>query len=338
VLLGERSSARVRFQSAVDDIRWFAPNPYTSLIVPELRRAGLSIALEGTAPARLALSMSGTRALEAWGYAHEQGCPLVLYIWDLPPMHLGSGSFDPVWWCGGRFLRLPRPFGGFRRRRGYYSRLRYIATRAEEVWVPSEMSWGAVRRHFDVECRRVPYCYDSERFRPGRDADHGPATLLTVSRLQPHKNHAATIRATARLGRQVQVRLIGRGPEYEALQRLAHGLGVRCRIDTQADDAEVASAYHRARVVVCPSRFEGFGLTPVEGIASGTPVVASDIPPHREFVAAAARLFPLDDDAALVTSIAAALDDPAPNAPALQELTITAAANRFVALLRPMLR
>jgi glycosyltransferase involved in cell wall biosynthesis len=156
--------------------------------------------------------------------------------------------------------------------------------------------------------------------------------------LQPHKNQAATIRAAARLGRQIQVRIIGRGPEQATLERLAGSLGVRCQIDTEADDTAVAVAYHRARVAVCPSRFEGFGLTPLEAIASGTPVVASDIPPHREFVGAAARFFPLDDDEALVTSIAAALDDPAPKPSVVQELTIPAAAERFMTLLRLMLR
>jgi glycosyltransferase involved in cell wall biosynthesis len=332
-------SARSRnWSGSVHDIRWFAPNSYTSLLVPELRRRGLSIALEGDAPARLTLSMSGKTAERAWIHSRGRGSPLVLYIWDLPPGATGTGSADPIWWLGGRFLRLPRPFGGYGRQRGYYSRLRYIANRVEAVWVPSEMTGSIVRSRFGVESRRVPYCFDSERFRPAPVPREEPPTLLTVSRLRVHKNHGATLRAAARLGGTVQVRLIGRGPESEPLERLARSLGVRCRIDTEADDAVVTAAYRGARVVVCPSRFEGFGLTPVEGIASGTPVVASDIPPHREFVAKAARFFPLDDDEALARAIAAALDDTAPDASVVNELTIPAAAERFLTLLRPLLQ
>jgi glycosyltransferase involved in cell wall biosynthesis len=146
------------------------------------------------------------------------------------------------------------------------------------------------------------------------------------------------VRAAARLGLKVQVRLIGRGPERESLERLAVSLGVRCRIDTRADDAQVTGAYQSARVVVCPSRFEGFGLTPLEAVASGTPVVVSDIPPHREFVARIARFFPLDDDGGLVEAVAAALDDAPPDTGLLQELTIPAAADRFISLLDPLLR
>ena len=89
--------------------------------------------------------------------------------------------------------------------------------------------------------------------------------------------------------------------------------------------------------MVCPSRFEDASLTPVEAVASGTPVVASGIPPHREFVGVAARLFPLDDDDALVASVTAALDDPPPDGILVRDLTITAAAERFVGCLAPFL-
>src|SRR5207248_2140783 len=51
-----------------------------------------------------------------------------------------------------------------------------------------------------------------------------------------------------------------------------------------------------SEVVVCPSTFEGFGLTPMEAIATAAPVVASDIPPHREFLGASPRYFTLGDD------------------------------------------
>lgn len=322
----------------MNDIRWFAPNRYTTLVIPELRRHGLSIDIEGHDPARLALAMSGTVAEKAWRYATKRGCPLVVFIWDLPPDRTGTGSHDPVWWLAGRFLHLPRPIGGFARRRRYYSRLRYIAAHAEEIWVPSEMTRSSVLSRFGLASRRVPYCYDSERFRPGATVRDEPPTLLTVSRMEAHKNQAATLKAAARLGRPVQVRLIGRGPECSRLERLASALSVRCRIDQQATDTDVVEAYRRARVAVCPSRFEGFGLTPLEAMASGTPAVASDIPPHREFGGAAAAYFPLDDEDALVAAVASALDSATPDPAVLRELTIPSAADRFQALLGPLLR
>ena len=77
----------------MNDIRWFAPNQYTRLVAAELRKHGLVVALEGSEPARVALSMSGTTAQSAWQYSRACGCPLVLFIWDLPPAATASGSY-----------------------------------------------------------------------------------------------------------------------------------------------------------------------------------------------------------------------------------------------------
>ena len=108
-------------------------------------------------------------------------------------------------------------------------------------------------------------------------------------------------------------------------------------MQTGADDPAVVRAYHGAAVAVCPSTFEGFGLTPIEAVASGVPVVASDIPPHREHLAGVARLVPPGDDAALAAEIRAALEAPAADPSLVRHLTIEAAAERFMASLRDLL-
>lgn len=323
----------------MDDVRWFAPNRYTALIVPALRRSGLAVATEGGRAARVTLAMSGLAADAAWRFARARGTRLVVYLWDLPPQGTAQGRADPVWWVAGRFVRLPRLRGGYGRRRGYYSRLRYIAARADAVWVPSAMTKDIVAERFGLVAERLPYCYDSDRFGPRAVKAPGvPPVLLTVSRLRPHKNQAAVLRAAAALERPVRVRFIGQGPEHGALQALAARLGVRCRIETTAGDDAVTEAYGEADVAVCPSRFEGFGLTPIEAVACGVPVVASDIPPHREFVGRAARLVPPDDLPSLVAAIAAALQDPPPDSSRVGDLTIAAASARFLSSLGPLLR
>jgi glycosyltransferase involved in cell wall biosynthesis len=325
----------------VDDLRWFASNPYTALVVPHLRRLGLTIATEGDRPARLAVAMSGLSAARAWRFARQRGARLLLYIWDLPPGGSGRGRPDPVWWIAGRFLRIPRPWGGYRRG-GYFSRLRYMALRADAVWVPSAITHEMVAERFGVRAHRVPYCYDSDRFVPpragvGAAIEAVPPTLLTVSRLRRHKNQAAVLRSAALLDRDVRVRFIGRGPQQENLESLASRLGVPCTVETAADDWTVARAYHEVAVAVCPSRFEGFGLTPIEAVASGVPVVASDIPAHREFVGRAARFAPPDDPAALARAIAEALDAPPADPSVVVDLTLPATAARFFASLQDLL-
>lgn len=319
------------------DVRWFPPNRFAALVVPRLEQLGFKIATEGDAPARLALAMSGTVAEPAYRYAITQRCPCVLYLWDLPPWSLGDGDADHLWWGLGRFFRVPRLGRRYRERRGYYSRLRFIANRARAVWVPSAFTAQSVAAHFGVTARRVPYCYDSARLVALPQESRAPQQLVSVSRLQPYKNQQAVIRAAARLPPGTSVRLVGEGPEESALRRLAERLGVRCSLESGLNDAEMVRAYQQAGAVVCPSRFEGFGLSPVEAIACGTPVVASDIPAHREFVDGAARFFALDDDAGLIATVSAALQGPRPDPAAVGALTIDAAAGRFAAALTELL-
>lgn len=320
----------------MDDIRWFAPNRFCTLVVPRLRELGLTIALEGDRPARLAMSMDAQVAATAYRYAARHRCSLIHYVWDLPPWRLGRGRPDWVWFVLGRYLRLPRPGWRYVERPGYYSRLRFVAAHAREVWVPSALTAASVRERFGLPCRQVPFCYDSDRFTPAPAARS--SVLLSVGpRLTPQKNVAAVIRTAARFMPKLAVRIIGVGSEQPALEQLAAALGVSCVFESGLADAEMVAAYRMAGVVVCPSLFEGFGLTPMEAIACGTPVVASDIPPHREFLDAAPHFFTLGDDDGLVAAVAAARSGPPPSPNVLCELTIDAAARRFVAGLTPHL-
>ena len=101
----------------------------------------------------------------------------------------------------------------------------------------------------------------------------------------------------------------------------------------------MVTAYRSAEVLVCPSRFEGFGLTPMEGVACGVPTVASDIPPHREFLGTAVHFFTLDDEESLVAAVTAARSGstppPGPAGDVLAGVTIDAAAERFASGLAP---
>lgn len=320
------------------DFRWFAPNRFCTLVVPTLRAAGFSIETEGDAPARIAVAMDGQGAVAGFEYARRHRCPLLLYLWDLPPWRLGTGRPDVVFEWRGRVKRVPRLVGGYPERSGYYSRIRFIARRAAWVWAPSSLTVADLGRRFGVAADRVAYCFDSDRFRPGEWSRSPPHRILAVSRLVSHKNHAALIHAAARLDPKPQVHLIGQGPEGSALLALARELRVDLRLDQdwQSDDA-IAAAYRGATVVVSPSRFEGFGLTPMEGVASGIPTVASDIPPHREHLGDAVTYFDLEDDRSLVEAIRTAVERGPADPGLIRSLTIEAAARRFADLLEQML-
>ncbi len=316
------------------DIRWFGHNDYEHLIVSDLCRLGLDIAVDGDDPAGLAVAMNHDLAPDVWRYSRRHRVPVVSYVWDLPPSRIGGGRYDPVVSLAGRLLAVPRITGPrYITRRGYYSRLRFVAHHARAVWTPSTSSARDVSRHFSVVPTVVPYCYNSVLFGP-ECAHHRPATaddevlrLLSVSRLVAPKNHEAVIRAAARLGAHVD--LIGRGPSQANLHALAKQLGVPLRVRTGLTGEQVVAAYQHASVVVCPSRYEGLGLTGIEAALCGTPVVASDIAAHREFLGASAHYFTLDDDDSLVAAIETARTAGPPPTAHLATLSIEAAARRF---------
>ena len=326
----------------MDDLRWFSPNPWSSLPVSRLRAAGLTVAEGGNAPARLALAIDAQGAVAGYEFSRRVGCPLVLYLWDVPHWRLGSGRPDHIFMFGGRVRRIPRVLGRFPERPGYYSRVLFVARRATEVWCPSLATQAALAQRLGLTAIHLPFCYDSDRFHPGA-AGSGSARqgILVVSRLVAYKRHDLVLRAAARLTPIPPVRMLGEGPQGEPLRALARELGVPLELpNRRASHDELVAAFRTAAVVVSASEFEGFGITPMEGAAMGAPVIASDIPPHREFLSAVARFFPPGDADGLAAALRSALQGAPPPLPVphpLPEVGIEACTARFLPRIRRLL-
>lgn len=90
----------------------------------------------------------------------------------------------------------------------------------------------------------------------------------------------------------------------------ALGLASRLAIPGFVDDETLAALYSLATAVVSTSLGEGFGLPPIEAAACGAPVVASDIPAHRESLGDAAVRFAPGDARGLAGALGRLIDDP----------------------------
>jgi glycosyltransferase involved in cell wall biosynthesis len=66
--------------------------------------------------------------------------------------------------------------------------------------------------------------------------------------------------------------------------------------------------YAASTALLYPSRYEGYGLPPLEAMACGAVVVASDIPPLRETLSGAAVLVPPDDAEAWANAVRGIID------------------------------
>lgn len=130
----------------------------------------------------------------------------------------------------------------------------------------------------------------------------GPPFFLYVGQLAASKNLPFLIEAfdAANLAPDVRLTLVGRpGDGYAETRETIDRSARRDRIEILqgVGDGELERLYRSALALAHPAVYEGFGFTPLEAMARGCPVVASDIPALRETAADGALLVPIDRDA-----------------------------------------
>lgn len=109
--------------------------------------------------------------------------------------------------------------------------------------------------------------------------------LLTVGELNANKNQSVVIRAMAELSDpNLHYVLCGRGESEGALRQLAEELGVAERVHFLGFRTDVPEIYPAADLYLCPSFREGLNVSIMEAMASGLPVLCSDIRGNRDLV------------------------------------------------------
>ncbi len=139
--------------------------------------------------------------------------------------------------------------------------------------------------------------------------------MLGVGTLQPRKNLPRLIQAYAQLGADPDAKLViagGTGWMYEDIFRRVEELGLQNRVcfPGYVADEDLPALYTLAELFVFPSLYEGFGLPPLEAMACGTPVVASNVSSLPEVVGDAALMVDPRDVGALAGAMQRALSDP----------------------------
>jgi glycosyltransferase involved in cell wall biosynthesis len=139
--------------------------------------------------------------------------------------------------------------------------------------------------------------------------------ILGIGRLVEQKDFATLLRAFARLRaeRPARLALLGEGPQRQGLQALAGRLGIAGHIEMPGEVHDVTAWLGRADLLVSSSRWEGMQAVPIEALAAGCPVVATDCLGGAREALDGGRLgilVPVRDIAAMARAMRRQLDHP----------------------------
>lgn len=124
---------------------------------------------------------------------------------------------------------------------------------------------------------------------PAKHGERQPVVLL-VQRLEPEKDTATALRAFAVAGVAHdgwRLEIAGRGADRDALSRLAEALGIARSIEFLGHVDDVETLLEAASLFLATTPDEGFGLSVVEAMAHGLPVIATDGGAHPETIGTA---------------------------------------------------
>lgn len=169
------------------------------------------------------------------------------------------------------------------KRWGYRATLRDVMRRASLILTPTRYTAEDVRALYRVPEERLVVTGEGITDLPAPDPARVPTGrfLFYVGSAYPHKRLDLLLDAWKDVARRyTDLQLVIAGEEDVFMARLVarakqEGLP-RVMFTGLVTDAELAAFYERAEGLVFPSSFEGFGLPPLEALAAGCPVVASD--------------------------------------------------------------
>ncbi|MGD0853202.1 MAG: glycosyltransferase family 4 protein [Acidimicrobiales bacterium] len=258
---------------------------------------------------------------------HEPFAPLI--GWGVLRAHDAAAVATFHRGGGGPALTLTKPL------------LRRLATQLDESAAVSESAAATIHAACGLEPVVLFNGFEIDRFAATPRERGEVTTLVVLGRHEERKGVAHAINAVrahnAKGEDTWQLVVVGDGPQRRVLESLAAGDPAIVFVGA-AGDEEKRRWLRRANALIAPSTgAESFGMVVLEGMASETSVVASDIDGYREAAAGLATMFTPGDDTSLEAAIERALRDETPESIArarahASEWSIAALMDRYEAL------
>lgn len=179
--------------------------------------------------------------------------------------------------------------------------------KTKHIFVPSKEIFDTLLQYYPSAKNKTEITYEGVSLSPSVKL-HQPVPnnfLLFVGSLYPHKNIVVVLKALQQLPKLSLVLVGSRSVFSQQIKQLVTTLDLDKQVVFfgRASDGELHTLYQKAQALVQPSLSEGFGLTGLEAMAAGTPVIASDIPIFHEIYQDAALYCQPHDPQSFVRAI-----------------------------------
>lgn len=240
----------------------------------------------------------------AWYFKKKFGVPYILSLrgGDVP----GFLPKDLRYWH-----ILSYPFTAL-----VWKNARKIVANSDGLWVLAKKT----AKRFDKEVEVIPNGVNIEEFAPSAQRNVSAFRVLFVGRLVRQKGVSFLLNAVAKaLTEHPSWRgvlfcdIVGDGPLRGDLEKLSDDLGIRdvVRFYGWASREELPALYQQANIFVLPSFDEGMPNVILEAIASGLPVIATDIKGNEELVEGGKNGFLYREQEDLARLLVQMISDPA---------------------------
>lgn len=193
-----------------------------------------------------------------------------------------------------------------------------LLRRSEQVVTISEFSRREIAKYYDINTSKVPVCYEGADHMTAVAPDKsildrlglaGRPYLLGVGINSRNKNIENAVAAFLASGLTDTLFVLTGHKELRVFDYAPDTTHANVRMAGYVSDGELRALYEHALALVFPSRYEGFGLPPIEAMQCGCPVIVSDQDALMEIGGEAVRVCGMDDIDGLARAMREIRDD-----------------------------
>lgn len=227
--------------------------------------------------------------------------------------------FPTVWWASlaARGLKVKMVYTehstfNVRRTKWYLRPVeKFMYSRYDKIISISQQTQDALTKWLEVsDGRFTVICngVDTSRFSSiKRSVVH--KSLIMVSRFAASKDQETVIRAMQYIDPEATLRFVGDGENLGHCKRLADELGLSERIQFLGTRTDVAELIAESYIGIQSSNWEGFGLTAVEIMSCGKPIIGTNVEGLRQVIEGAGELFEVRDYKELASKVNSLIDN-----------------------------